>query len=49
MSRTPCGVAIIASNVLFHLKPAKSGHDDFDRAGLHGLRAPAGPGARKTM
>ena len=28
MSRTPCGVWIIASNVLFHLKPAKSGHDD---------------------
>ena len=38
MSRGPCGVAIAASNVFCHLKPASSGHDDSCVAGLHRLR-----------
>ena len=47
MSREPCGVAIIASNVFFHLKPASTGHDDSCVAVCIACAA-SSPGARKT-
>ena len=48
MSRTPCGVPIMASNVLFQRKPAISGHDD-SWVPVCIAWAAISPGARKTM
>ena len=47
MSRTPCGVPTIASNVLFHLNPANNGQDDSCVAVCIAWDA-SRPGARKT-